>query len=121
MVNSDTNLAIMSIRMQRSKRRVEIRMVTDLRQTFSSLHLSKREAIVNKMQKSIHEIERQMGQMASFRHTRPAGALPNNTEKNPKKVMAISLRNGKELSISPPSHEEDEVVSEAEPKCRRKI
>ncbi|XP_070002946.1 uncharacterized protein [Nicotiana sylvestris] len=41
-------------------------------------------------------IERQMGQLATNQNTRPAGALPGDTEKNPQ-VSAITLRTGREL------------------------
>ncbi|MCD7467504.1 hypothetical protein HAX54_004972, partial [Datura stramonium] len=52
-------------------------------------------AIIKEMQKSIHELERQMGHMDSLYHARPEGAIPSDTEKNPKHMMAISLRSGK--------------------------
>ncbi|XP_019250943.1 PREDICTED: uncharacterized protein LOC109229846 [Nicotiana attenuata] len=41
-------------------------------------------------------LERQMGQLATNKNTRPAGALPSDTEKNPQ-VNAVTLRNGREL------------------------
>ncbi|XP_070017814.1 uncharacterized protein [Nicotiana sylvestris] len=41
-------------------------------------------------------LERQIGQLASNQNTRPASALPNDTEKNPK-FNAVTLRNGREL------------------------
>ncbi|XP_070010417.1 uncharacterized protein [Nicotiana sylvestris] len=41
-------------------------------------------------------LERQMGQLATNQNTRPAGALPSDTEKNPQ-VNAVTLRNGREL------------------------
>nr|XP_016463807.1 PREDICTED: uncharacterized protein LOC107786817 [Nicotiana tabacum] len=41
-------------------------------------------------------IERQLGQLATNQNTRPAGALPSDTEKNPQ-VNAVTLRNGREL------------------------
>ncbi|XP_070020349.1 uncharacterized protein [Nicotiana sylvestris] len=41
-------------------------------------------------------LERQMGQLAANQNTRPAGALPGDTEKNPQ-VSAITLRTGREL------------------------
>ncbi|XP_060182401.1 uncharacterized protein LOC132612075 [Lycium barbarum] len=50
------------------------------------------------MQKSIHELERQMGQMAVSQTIRPHGALPSNIEKNLKEqLLAVSLRNGRQL------------------------
>ena len=43
-------------------------------------------------------MEVQIGQLTNMVSNKPQGALPNNTEKNPKKqVHAITLRNGKEL------------------------
>ncbi|XP_009617812.2 uncharacterized protein [Nicotiana tomentosiformis] len=41
-------------------------------------------------------LERQFGQMANNQNTRPAGALPSDTERNPQ-VNAVTLRNGREL------------------------
>ncbi|XP_075083372.1 uncharacterized protein LOC142167115 [Nicotiana tabacum] len=41
-------------------------------------------------------LERQFGQMANNQNTRPVGALPSNTEKNPQ-INAVTLRNGREL------------------------
>ncbi|XP_070035756.1 uncharacterized protein [Nicotiana tomentosiformis] len=45
-------------------------------------------------------LERQMGQLAANQNTRPAGALPSDTEKNPQ-VNAVTLRNGRELEEVP--------------------
>ncbi|XP_016510766.1 uncharacterized protein LOC107828032 [Nicotiana tabacum] len=46
----------------------------------------------------MRNLERQMGQLASAQITRPAGALPSDTEANPKASLnAVSLRNGREL------------------------
>ncbi|MCE3050217.1 hypothetical protein HAX54_046643 [Datura stramonium] len=59
--------------------------------------------------------------MASLQHARPAGALPSETEKNPKQLMAILFRSGKELSVAPPLHEEDTTLPEAELESRRKF
>ncbi|XP_059302287.1 uncharacterized protein LOC132054261 [Lycium ferocissimum] len=53
--------------------------------------------IQSEMQKSIHELERQMGQMAMMENVRPHGALPSDTKKNPKECKAVTLRNGREL------------------------
>ncbi|XP_019238790.1 PREDICTED: uncharacterized protein LOC109218850 [Nicotiana attenuata] len=47
---------------------------------------------------TVRNLERQMGQLASAQNTRPAGALPSDTEANPTAaVNAVSLRNGKQL------------------------
>ncbi|XP_070017027.1 uncharacterized protein [Nicotiana sylvestris] len=45
-------------------------------------------------------LERQMGQLATTQNTRPAGALPSDTEKNPQ-VNAVTLKNGRELEEMP--------------------
>ncbi|XP_075096279.1 uncharacterized protein LOC142174393 [Nicotiana tabacum] len=45
-------------------------------------------------------LERQMAQLATNQNTRPAGALPSDTEKNPQ-VNAVILRNGRELEEAP--------------------
>ncbi|XP_019248845.1 PREDICTED: uncharacterized protein LOC109228121 [Nicotiana attenuata] len=44
------------------------------------------------------DLERQMGQLTSAQNTRPAGALPSDTEANPKASLnVVSLRNGRQL------------------------
>ncbi|XP_059310071.1 uncharacterized protein LOC132061237 [Lycium ferocissimum] len=63
------------------------------------------------MQKSIHELKRQMGQMALMQNVRPPGALPSDTEKNPKECKAVTLRNGRELEEVPPKKKN---IAEAE-------
>ncbi|XP_009596934.1 uncharacterized protein [Nicotiana tomentosiformis] len=46
----------------------------------------------------MRNLERQMGQLASAQNTRPDGALPSDTESNPKaQVNAVTLRNGRVL------------------------
>ncbi|XP_070020180.1 uncharacterized protein [Nicotiana sylvestris] len=51
---------------------------------------------------NFRNLERQMGQLASAQNTRPIGALPSDTEPNPKaQVNAVTLRNGRELKEVP--------------------
>ncbi|XP_070002481.1 uncharacterized protein [Nicotiana sylvestris] len=57
-------------------------------------------------------LERQMGQLATNQNTRPAGALPSNTEKNPQ-VNAVTLRNGRELD-EVPKKKKDKPIPEGE-------
>ncbi|XP_070022298.1 uncharacterized protein [Nicotiana sylvestris] len=57
-------------------------------------------------------LERQMGQLATNQNTRPAGALPSDTEKNPQ-VNAITLRNGGELE-EVPKKKKDKPIPEGE-------
>ncbi|XP_009757644.1 uncharacterized protein [Nicotiana sylvestris] len=46
----------------------------------------------------MRNLECQMGQLASAQNTRPAGALPSDTEANPMESLnAVSLRNGRQL------------------------
>ncbi|XP_019246402.1 PREDICTED: uncharacterized protein LOC109226054 [Nicotiana attenuata] len=46
----------------------------------------------------VRNLERQIGQLASAQNTRPAGALPSDTEANPRAAFnAVSLRNGRQL------------------------
>ncbi|XP_070050238.1 uncharacterized protein [Nicotiana tomentosiformis] len=46
----------------------------------------------------MRNLERQVGQLASAQNTRPVGALPSDTEANPKVfINAMSLRNGRQL------------------------
>ncbi|XP_070009687.1 uncharacterized protein [Nicotiana sylvestris] len=53
-----------------------------------------------------------MGQLAANQNTRPAGALPSDTEKNPQ-VSAITLRIGKELE-EVPKKRKDKPIPEGE-------
>ncbi|XP_009787804.2 uncharacterized protein [Nicotiana sylvestris] len=57
-------------------------------------------------------LERQMGQLATNQNTRPAGALPSDTEKNPQ-VNAVTLRNGRELE-EVPKKKRDKPIPEGE-------
>ncbi|XP_075112217.1 uncharacterized protein LOC142182138 [Nicotiana tabacum] len=51
---------------------------------------------------TVRNLEHQMGQLASAQNTRPAGALPSDTEPNPKaQVNAVTLRNGRALEEIP--------------------
>nr|XP_009803371.1 PREDICTED: uncharacterized protein LOC104248756 [Nicotiana sylvestris] len=57
-------------------------------------------------------LKRQMGQLATNQNTRPAGALPSDTENNPQ-VNAVTLRNGRELE-EVPKKERDKPIPEGE-------
>ncbi|XP_070054930.1 uncharacterized protein [Nicotiana tomentosiformis] len=57
-------------------------------------------------------LERQMGQLATNQNTRPAGALPSDTEKNPQ-VNTVTLRNGRELE-EVPKKRKDKPIPERE-------
>ncbi|XP_070015703.1 uncharacterized protein [Nicotiana sylvestris] len=57
-------------------------------------------------------LERQLGQLATNQNTRPAGALPSDTEKNPQ-VSAITLRTGRELE-EVPKKRKDKPIPEGE-------
>ncbi|XP_009610698.1 uncharacterized protein [Nicotiana tomentosiformis] len=47
---------------------------------------------------TMRSLERQVGQLASAQNTRPVGALPSDTEANPKaSINVVSLRNGRQL------------------------
>ncbi|XP_070046948.1 uncharacterized protein [Nicotiana tomentosiformis] len=50
-----------------------------------------------------------MGQLASNQNTRPAGALPTDTEKNPQ-VNAVTLRNGRELEEVPKKRKDKPIL-----------
>nr|XP_016464394.1 PREDICTED: uncharacterized protein LOC107787351 [Nicotiana tabacum] len=51
---------------------------------------------------AIQNLERQVGQLASAQNTRPVGALPSDTEPNPKaQVNAVTLRNRRVLEEVP--------------------
>ncbi|XP_070009826.1 uncharacterized protein [Nicotiana sylvestris] len=66
-------------------------------------------------------LERQLGQLAANQNTRPAGALPSDTEKNPQ-VCAITLRTGRELE-EVPKKGKDKPVPEGEliPKATQEV
>ncbi|XP_059291395.1 uncharacterized protein LOC132044880 [Lycium ferocissimum] len=69
-----------------------------------------RQQVINEMQKFIHELESQMGQMVVSQTVRPQGALPSNTEKNPKEQLHdVSLRNGRQLEEVPPKNKKKSV------------
>ncbi|XP_019264195.1 PREDICTED: uncharacterized protein LOC109241834 [Nicotiana attenuata] len=57
-------------------------------------------------------LERQMGQLATNQNTRPAGALPSDTEKNPQD-NGVTLRNGRELE-EVPKKRKDKPIPEGE-------
>ncbi|XP_070008313.1 uncharacterized protein [Nicotiana sylvestris] len=57
-------------------------------------------------------LERQMGQLTTNQNTRPAGALPSDTEKNPQ-VNAVTLKNGRELE-EVPKKRKDKPIPEGE-------
>src|SRR5262249_15552672 len=61
---------------------------------------------------SIHNLEKQIGQLAKMIAERPLGSLPSNTEPNPREqVNAITLRSGKELQASIPKEKENDQQS----------
>ncbi|XP_070010884.1 uncharacterized protein [Nicotiana sylvestris] len=66
-------------------------------------------------------LERKIGQLAANQNTRPAGALPNDTEKNPQ-VSAITLRTGRELE-EVPKKRKDKSIPEGEliPKATQEV
>ncbi|XP_070020156.1 uncharacterized protein [Nicotiana sylvestris] len=61
---------------------------------------------------NFRNLERQMGQLATNQNTRPAGALPSDTEKNTQ-VNAVTLRNGMELD-EVPKKKKDKPIPEGE-------
>ncbi|XP_019262043.1 PREDICTED: uncharacterized protein LOC109239905 [Nicotiana attenuata] len=72
---------------------------------------------INKQQQSlvttVRNLERQMGQLASAQNTRPAGALPSDTEANPKAALnAVSLRNGRQIEEVPPKKRKQVTFTE---------
>ncbi|XP_019236700.1 PREDICTED: uncharacterized protein LOC109216933 [Nicotiana attenuata] len=62
---------------------------------------------------TMRNLERQVGQLASAQNTRPAGALPSDTEANPKEALnAVSLRNGRQLEEVPPKKRKQVTFTE---------
>ncbi|XP_060202745.1 uncharacterized protein LOC132631164 [Lycium barbarum] len=51
--------------------------------------------VQSKIKKSIHELERQVGQMVISQNVRPQGALLSDKEKNPRDFKAVTLMNGR--------------------------
>ncbi|XP_070009686.1 uncharacterized protein [Nicotiana sylvestris] len=70
---------------------------------------------------NFRNLERQMGQLAANQNTRPAGALPSDTEKN-LQVSAITLRTGRELK-EVPKKRKDKPIPEGEliPKATQEV
>ncbi|XP_070014676.1 uncharacterized protein [Nicotiana sylvestris] len=72
--------------------------------------------IVRLMRTDFRNLERQVRQLARAQNTRPVGALPSDTEPNPKaQVNAVTLRNGRVLEEVPKkkkytTHLEGELV-----------
>ena len=64
---------------------------------------------------SIHNLEVQMGQLANSLSKRNQGALPSNTEKNPKEqVKAITLISGTEIQTPKATMKYEEKKKEGE-------
>ena len=73
------------------------------------------EQMIRNHSSSIHNLEVQMGQLANSIATRNQGALPSNTEKNPKEqVKAITLRSGTEIQTPKATKEYKEKKNEGE-------
>ncbi|XP_050233306.1 uncharacterized protein LOC126681797 [Mercurialis annua] len=67
--------------------------------------------IENAHQSSIHNVECQLGKLARKIAEREQGKFPSNIETNPKEgAMAISLRSGKEVNISPKEKKKDDHI-----------
>lgn len=54
-------------------------------------------ADLKNQQLATENLEKQVSQLAQAQNTRPQGGLPGDTDQNPKQVMAITLRSGKDL------------------------
>ncbi|XP_070009821.1 uncharacterized protein [Nicotiana sylvestris] len=65
-------------------------------------------------------LERQMGQLAANQNTRPAGALPSDTEKN-LQVSAITLRTGRKLEKVPKKRKKQAYAIREIPKYAKYI
>ncbi|XP_057248187.1 uncharacterized protein LOC130590178 [Beta vulgaris subsp. vulgaris] len=81
----------------------------------TSERIEKLETKVDQIAISNRNVELQLGQLANAINSRSQGALPSNTEVNPKQhCNAVTLRNGKELSIIKSTIKENEVANESE-------
>ena len=73
------------------------------------------EQMIRNHSSSTHNLEVQMGQLANSLAIRNQGALPSNTEKNPKEqVKAITLRSGTEIQTPKATVEYEEKKNEGE-------
>ena len=73
------------------------------------------EQMIQNYSSSIHNLEVQMGQLANSLAIRNQGALPSNTEKNPKEQLkAITLRSGTEIQTPKAIMEYEEKKNEGE-------
>ena len=73
------------------------------------------EQMIQNHSSSIHNLEVQMGQLANSLAIRNQGALPSNTEKNPKEqVKTITLRSGIEIQTPKAIMEYEEKKNEGE-------
>ena len=78
------------------------------------------EQLIRNHSSSIHNLEVQMGQLANSLSIRNQGALPSNTEKNPKEqVKAITLISGTEIQTPKATMEYKEKKKEGEKELER--
>lgn len=80
--------------------------------------------IVVEIQEFIHELERQVGELASSQHAILTGALSSEAENNLKQVMEIPLKNKRDLVDALPKQRSQDVSVEfldIEPPKRRVI
>jgi hypothetical protein len=76
--------------------------------------MTQTDAIFQNQAASIRNLEVQIGQLSNLINTRPQGALPSQTEINPREqVQAVTLRSGKEL-IEPMKKEPTQAESKEE-------
>lgn len=74
------------------------------------------DAVIQRHEASIRNLEVQIDQLSQHMNVRPLVALPNNTEVNPKEQMrALNLQSGKQLPE--PVHVEKKVVPEEMNQC----
>ena len=61
-------------------------------------YINSNETRLKNQEASLKNLENQVGQLANLFSERSQGALPSNTEKNPREeAKAVTLRNGREL------------------------
>ncbi|XP_070001955.1 uncharacterized protein [Nicotiana sylvestris] len=105
------NLEEMMKKLMADQQALNQKLIAD-QQTFNQIIMVDQQA----QAAALRNLEHHVGQLASAQNTRPVGALPSDTEPNPKaQVNAVTLRNGRALEEVPKkkkntAHPEGELV-----------
>ncbi|XP_019242571.1 PREDICTED: uncharacterized protein LOC109222705, partial [Nicotiana attenuata] len=86
--------------------------IAKLANQMTRMTMQQQQPMQHQLRTDFKNLEKQRGQLATNQNTRPAGALPSDTEKNPQ-VNAVTLRNGRELE-KVPKKRKDKATPEGE-------